>query len=140
MCVTTLVLIVFEAQTSDPHLQKIETFLIYMCLILVVDLLYFLFKSGTSSHSDSDNFANESQRTSWSDLVLNTISMLIYLTMISWLFYGNYLYFTLPANHHYLDDTAVTDQKSASKVTISDFNSEKWLYVSLMCVLTVGYI
>ena len=23
---------------------------------------------------------------------------------------------------------------------MSDFNSEKWLYVSLMCVLTVGYI
>jgi hypothetical protein len=60
MCVTTLVLIVFEAQTSDPHLQKIETFLIYMCLILVVDLLYFLFKSGTNPHSDPDNYANES--------------------------------------------------------------------------------
>lgn len=109
MSVTTLVLIVFEAQTSDPHLQKIETFLIYMCLILVVDLLYFLFKSGASSHSDSDNFANESQRTSWGDMILNTISMLIYLTMISWLFYGNYLYFTLPANHHYLDDAVVID-------------------------------
>ena len=60
--------------------------------------------------------------------------------MIGWLFYGNYLYFTLPANHHYLEEPVTDGSQGAGKVTTTDFNSEKWLYISLMSVLTIGYI
>ena len=93
MSVTVLVLVVFESQTTDPLFQKIETFLVYMCLLLVVDLLFFLFKSGHNPSDSSDNFASNSTRSSIVEVVLNVISALIYFSMIGLLFYGNYLYF-----------------------------------------------
>ena len=58
MTVTVLVLIVFESQTTDPVFLQIENFLVYQCLILIADLLFFLFKSNKSSPSqllDNDN-------------------------------------------------------------------------------------
>ena len=107
MSVTVLVLVVFESQTADPLFQKIESFLVYMCLILVVDLLFFLFKSGTNNHGDqSDNFASNSHRGSIMEVVLNVISGIIYIAMIGWLFYGNYLYFCLPPGN-YLESSSV---------------------------------
>ena len=96
MSVTILVLVVFESQTTDPAFKKVETFLTYMCLILVIDLLFFLFKSGASRNDSSDNFASNSVRSNVMEIVLNVVSGAIYFTMIGWLIYGNYLYLHLP--------------------------------------------
>ena len=46
MSVTVLFLVVFEAESDLPDFKTIETFLIYQCIILVVELLFFLFRSG----------------------------------------------------------------------------------------------
>ena len=51
MSVTVLFLVIFEAETDLPEFIKIETFLIYQCILLVVDLLFFLFRSGKQSQA-----------------------------------------------------------------------------------------
>ena len=139
MSVTIIVLVVFESQTTDPHFQSIESFLIGMCLILVIDLLFFLFKSGTNHGDTSDNFS--SNRSSILEIVLNVISGLIYFTMIGWLIYGNYLYFNLPPGNYIEDEPAPEPVADDLEVAVTrEFDSNKWLYVSLMSVLTIGYI
>ena len=139
MSVTIIVLVVFESQTTDPHFQAIESFLIGMCLILVIDLLFFLFKSGTNHGDTSDNFS--SNRSSILEIVLNVISGLIYFTMIGWLIYGNYLYFNLPPGNYIEDEPAPEPVADDLEVAVTqEFDSNKWLYVSLMSVLTIGYI
>lgn len=45
MSVTVLFLVIFEAQSRVPEFQQIEKFLVYQCLLLVADLLFFLFRS-----------------------------------------------------------------------------------------------
>ena len=116
MSVTILVLVVFESQTTDPNFQKIESFLVYMCLILVIDLLFFLFKSGTGHSDSSDNF--NSHRSSIVEMILNIISGIIYFTMIGWLIYGNYLYFNLPPGNYLEEPTpepaAVVEEVTAA--------------------------
>ena len=139
MSVTVIVLVVFESQTTDPHFKAIESFLVGMCLILVVDLLFFLFKSGTNHSDSSDNFS--SNRSSILEVVLNIISGIIYFTMIGWLIYGNCLYFSLPPGNYLEDSTPpepVTDEVEVA--VTQQFDPNKWLYVSLMSVLTIGYI
>ena len=49
MSVTILFLVIFEAESDLPEFQVIEKFLIYQCVLLVVDLLFFLFRSGRHS-------------------------------------------------------------------------------------------
>ena len=46
MSVTILFLVIFEAETNIPEFLIIEKFLIYQCILLVIDLLFFLFRSG----------------------------------------------------------------------------------------------
>ena len=53
MSVTVLFLVIFEAESEVPEFQTIETFLIYQCVILVADLLFFLFRSGERLHFHS---------------------------------------------------------------------------------------
>ena len=100
MSVTVLVLVVFESQATDPAFKKVETFLTYMCLILVIDLLFFLFKSGTNRNDSSDNYINNSNRSNCMEIFLNIVSGLIYFSMIGWLIYGNYLYLHLPPGNY----------------------------------------
>lgn len=77
------------------------------------------------------------------------ISLVLYLTQVAWLIYGNYIYFNLPvdsleeANSDYAAQLKANAQNAAatdSILTHEEINSEKWLYVALMSVLTVGYI
>ena len=49
MSVTVLFLVVFEAESQLEEFKEIETFLIYQCVILVAELLFFLFRSGKSN-------------------------------------------------------------------------------------------
>ena len=72
------------------------------------------------------------------DICNSFVSLLLYLAQISWLVYGNYLYFNLP-----LDVPGVYDDPSKATIEQSDpaeINSEKWLYIALMTVLTIGYV
>ena len=46
MFVTFLVLVVFESATSDPSFQEVETFMVYEAMILVVELLIYLCRTG----------------------------------------------------------------------------------------------
>ena len=139
MSVTVLVLVVFESQTKDPHFQKVESYLITMCFILIIDLLFFLFKSGNAQSDSEDNFANNSHRSSVAAAATKITSGLIYFTMISWLLYGNYIYFNLPPN--LLEKWAKAEvDPEATPATVSEIDPNKWLYVSLMCVLTIGYL
>ena len=49
MSVTVLFLVIFEAESDIAEFKIIEKFLIYQCILLVVDLLFFLFRSGRHS-------------------------------------------------------------------------------------------
>ncbi len=49
MSVTILFLVIFEAQSEIREFQEIERFLVYQCLLLVADLLFFLFRSSRQS-------------------------------------------------------------------------------------------
>ena len=69
--------------------------------------------------------------------------------------YGNYIYFNLPLDvpslyaeettetgttkESAVDDTAVVGA-TVLPVDASEINSERWLYVTLMSVLTIGYV
>ena len=50
MSVTVLFLVVFEAESDLKEFKVIETYLIYQCVILVAELLFFLFRSGKSNY------------------------------------------------------------------------------------------
>lgn len=45
MSVTVLFLVVFEAESNVAEFEVIETFLIYQCVLLVIELLFFLFRT-----------------------------------------------------------------------------------------------
>ena len=51
MSVTVLFLVIFEAETDIPEFLTIEKFLIMQCILLVIDLLFFLFRSGKQSNA-----------------------------------------------------------------------------------------
>ena len=73
------------------------------------------------------------------DICNSLISLLLYLTQIGWLIYGNYIYFNLPVNVPglYEENYAKEEATAASE---NEINSEKWLYIALMTVLTIGYV
>ena len=48
MSVTVLFLVIFEAESALPEFETIEQFLIIQCVLLVLDLLFFLFRSHKS--------------------------------------------------------------------------------------------
>ena len=101
MSVTILFLVIFEAESQLPEFQEIERFLVYQCLLLVADLLFFLFRSTKQSAPQADAYETVSQR--WGrmtkyELLNSFVSILLYLAQISWLVYGNYIYFNLPVN------------------------------------------
>lgn len=99
MAVTVLFLVIFEAQTDVPEYKRIEKFLVYQCLFLVADLLFFLFRSSNRIEPDlNDGFepiSNRFRRMSCTEISNAFISLFLYLTQITWLIYGNYLYFNL---------------------------------------------
>ena len=73
------------------------------------------------------------------DICNSLISLVLYLAQIAWLIYGNYIYFNLPVNIPGLyeqEDQKVTYVGESE----SEINSEKWLYIALMTVLTIGYV
>ena len=75
------------------------------------------------------------------DIVNSFISLILYLVQISWLIYGNYLYFNLPLDVPgvYNDHTRKTEA-SMDAIDPAEINAEKWLYIALMTVLTIGYV
>ena len=100
MSVTVLFLVVFEAETTIPEFMTIEKFLIYQCILLVVDLLFFLFRSGKSSqasiYDQYESMHDRYSRMSRMDVCNSVVSVVLYFTQIAWLVYGNYIYFNLP--------------------------------------------
>ena len=143
MSVTVLFLVIFEAESDMPEFEQIETFLIYECVILIIDLLFFLFRSG-KHHSTQVLDAYETMGDRWNrmsrlDICNSLISLVLYLAQISWLIYGNYIYFNLPVNI-----PGLYEQEEAAGAHFveseSEINSEKWLYIALMTVLTIGYV
>ena len=52
MAVTVLFLVIFEASSAVPEFQAVEKFLVYQCLLLVADLLFFLFRSSKTIAQD----------------------------------------------------------------------------------------
>ena len=151
MSVTVLFLVIFEAETVIPEFITIEQFLIYQCILLVVDLLFFLFRSGKQSNAPLyDQFESMSDR--WDrmgrlDICNSLISLFLYFAQIGWLLYGNYIYFNLPLDMPsvYNDQTGdieseVIAAESESHLTADEINSEKWLYIALMTTLTIGYV
>ena len=76
------------------------------------------------------------------ELCNGAISLLLYLAQIGWLIYGNILYFNLPADMPamYENFAEAAAETGGSELTEEEINSEKWLYVALMTVLTIGYV
>ena len=148
MSVTILFLVVFEAESDEPEFKRIETWLIYQCVILVAELLFFLFRSGKPTSVSYDAYESVSdrfERMSRLDIFNSLVSLAIYVIQITWLVYGNYIYFTLPPNMPSIvvDPAASTDGSTVGTkpaIDYEDINSEKWLYVTLMTVLTIGYV
>ena len=73
------------------------------------------------------------------DICNSLISLMLYLAQIGWLIYGNYIYFNLPVNIPGLYEQAELETNFIGE-SESDINSEKWLYIALMTVLTIGYV
>ena len=153
MSVTVLFLVIFEAQSRVPEFQQIEKFLVYQCLLLVADLLFFLFRSvkplQIGAGEENQSFTQRLRALSCTEGLNAFISLVLYLTQVAWLIYGNYIYFNLPvdsleeANEDYAAQLKANAQNAAatdSILTHEEINSEKWLYVALLSVLTVGYI
>ena len=81
-----------------------------------------------------------------------SVSLLLYLAQVAWLIYGNYIYFNLDAKNYMsqADDSEATTSpsvqaadgttESSGGLSQQEINSEKWLYVALLTVLTIGYI
>ena len=82
MSVTVLFLVVFEAETTIPEFLTIEKFLIYQCILLVVDLLFFLFRSGKSSqasiYDQYESMHDRYTRMSRMDVCNSVISVVLY--------------------------------------------------------------
>ena len=101
MAVTVLFLVIFEAESTVESFEVIEQFLIFQCVLLVLDLLFFLFRSGkmTSSPNDAnETFSDRARRMSKMEIFSSVCSLLLYMAQIGWLVYGNYLYFNLPVD------------------------------------------
>ena len=96
------------------------------------------------------------------ELMNSFLSFVLYLLQIGLLLYGNFIYFNLPLDvpalyHEDVGQAAATGEAGASAgsgseevtattggsgsiVSSSEINSERWLYVTLMSVLTIGYV
>ena len=102
MSVTVLFLVIFEAESSISEFEQIETFLIYECVLLIIDLLFFLFRSGKHHQAQMfdayETVVERYNRMSRLDICNSMISLLLYLAQIGWLVYGNYIYFNLPVD------------------------------------------
>jgi hypothetical protein len=95
MVVTILILVVFESYTRDPAYIRVEHFIIWECLILILDLLFFLCRS--NGKITFENFNRQSiPSMDCQDKFTAFLAILLYFVHCIWLFYGNYLYFTLP--------------------------------------------
>ena len=102
MSVTVLFLVIFEAQSRVPEFQRIEKFLVYQCLLLVADLLFFLFRSvkplSLGTGEENQSFIQRLRSLSCTEGLNAFISLVLYLTQVAWLIYGNYIYFNLPVD------------------------------------------
>jgi len=117
-------------------------------LLLVADLLFFLFRSSKQSTAPTDG--NETLRDRYRrmtrvELLNSFVSLLLYLAQISWLIYGNYIYFNMPVdipglayNENPVDQSG--EASETGQISGEEIDSEKWLYVALMSVLTIGYV
>lgn len=82
------------------------------------------------------------------DIFNSFVSILLYIVHIGWLVYGNYLYFNLPVevtssefrNSETAAETIIADETEYPTPYQSEVDSEQWLYISLMTVLTIGYV
>ena len=138
MSVTVLFLVVFEAESTLPEFEKIETFLIYECVLLVIELLFFLFRTSRPAFTTdpAESVSDRYNRMTRIDVCASLISLLLYVVQISWLIYGNFIYFNLPTDLPIIMEEA----EVARQYSPEEINSERWLYVALMTVLTVGYL
>lgn len=100
MSVTILFLVVFEAESTVAEFELIETFLIYQCVLLVIELLFFLFRTSRPPFpsDSSEALSDRYHRMTRFDLSISLISLLLYILQICWLVYGNYIYFNMPAD------------------------------------------
>lgn len=100
MSVTVLFLVIFEAESDEAQFKQIENFLIYQCVLLIVDLLFFLFRSGkhsnTSIYDAYESVGDRWNRMSKLDACNSLVSFTLYITQIGLLIYGNYIYFNIP--------------------------------------------
>lgn len=104
MSVTVLFLVIFEADSDEPEFMKVEKFIVYQCLLLVADLLFFLFRSTKNiAPENGDGYESMTQRIrrmSCIEVGNCCVSLLLYTAQIIWLLYGNYIYFNLNTKEH----------------------------------------
>ena len=133
MSITILFLVIFEAESSILVYQQVEQFLIYQCLLMVADILTFLFRS-IRSREPNDDYNSATDR----DRINTFVSVILYFTQIVFFIYANYLLSTLPNDFH---DEFISDKKAEVTEKVEDeIDSEKWLHGALMSVVVVGYI
>lgn len=124
MAVTVLFLVIFEANSDVPEFQKVEKFLVYQCLLLVADLLFFLFRSNKTLVPDQDGYEPMTQRIrrmSCLEIGNCCVSLLLYMAQIAWLLFGNYIYFNLDTQN-YLNkmDVEEADELEVKATTLTD--------------------
>jgi len=129
-----LVLIVFEAHSSDPHFIAIETFLLYEAFLMVFDLLLYLLRHTTN---DDDEDYEQANHTSFCEFFGTLFALALYLTQTGWIVYGNYLYFNFPTELIRENEQSLHGLNEVDK---QDFMHKRWLFSALMCVLMIGYI
>ena len=98
MSATILMLIIFESNTAELHsiYAKIESFLMVQVFILIIDLLFFLYKEARKerrSFDSNETFMDRVRNSSCGDIFTNVVSGLLYTFQIAWILYGNKLYF-----------------------------------------------